>query len=154
MLTPQLRKFTTLYDKYGLGAVRNIHLLVQLLLVGRTASLWKLKDYLDLILGNVEVQAHNHYRRLTRFFDDWQDDAELQVDVQRQVFRTLRRLRFAHLLLDGTSWKLGDQKYHYNGTQCLGRFNCHPHILEATQQDRIIEPGGAGSAFYGGAQTL
>ena len=33
--------------------------------------------------------------------------------MQKQVLKVLRRLRFTHLLPDGTSWRRGEQKYHY-----------------------------------------
>lgn len=113
MLTLQLRKFSDLYAKYGLGAVKNLHLLVQILLLGRTVNLWKLKDYVGLALGKEAVQAESHYRRLTRFFDHWSGQEDFVLAVQRHTFRALRRLRFTHLLLDGTSWTRGEQKYHY-----------------------------------------
>jgi len=113
MLTPQLRKFTTLYDKYGLSAVRNLHLMVQLLLVARTVTLWKLKDYVGMALGNMAVLPDSHYRRLTRFFGKQSQQPEFQLDIQRQIFKVLRHLKYTHLLLDGTSWKRGEQKYHY-----------------------------------------
>lgn len=113
MLTPQLRKFTTLYDNYGLSAVRNLYLIIQLLLIGRTVTLWKLKDYVGMILGNEAVLPDSHYRRLTRFFGNQSVQPKFQLDIQRQVFKVLRRLRYTHLLIDGTSWKRGEQKYHY-----------------------------------------
>ena len=113
MRTLQLRKFSNLYGKYGLSAVKNLHLLVQLLLLGRTVNLWKLKDYVGMVLGNDGVQPESHYRRLTRFFDNWSACDDFVLDAQRHAFRVLRQLRFTHLLLDGTSWKRGDQKYHY-----------------------------------------
>lgn len=40
-------------------------------------------------------------------------DKAFLLDIQRRVLQVLCRLRFSHLLLDGTSWKRGDQKYHY-----------------------------------------
>ena len=113
MLTPQLRKFTILYNNYGLSAVRNFHIMVQLLLVARTVNLWKLKDYVGMALGNVTVLPESHYRRLTRFFDKQSRQPEFQLDIQRQLFKLLRRLKYSHLLLDGSSWKRGEQKYHY-----------------------------------------
>ena len=113
MLTPQLRKFTTLFDNYGLSAVRNLHLIVQLLLVARTVTLWKLKDYVSMALGNTSVLPESHYRRLTCFFSKQSEQPEFQLDIQRQIFRVLRHLKYTHLLLDGTSWKRGEQKYHY-----------------------------------------
>ena len=113
MPTLQLRKFSDLYSKYGLGAVKNLHLLVQLLLICRTVNLWKLKDYVGMVLGNTNVQNTSHYRRLIRFFESWSDDEDFLLDVQRHGFKLLGRLRFKYLLLDGTSWKRGGQKYHY-----------------------------------------
>jgi len=113
MRTLQLRKFNDLYSKYGLGAVKNLHLLVQLLILGRTVNLWKLKDYVGMVLGNVETLPESNYRRLTRFFDTWSACEGFILEVQRHCFKVLRRLRFTHLLLDGTSWKRGEQKYHY-----------------------------------------
>lgn len=113
MLTLQLRKFTTLFDNHGLSAVRNLHLMVQLLLVARTVTLWKLKDYVGMALGNTAVLPESHYRRLTRFFGKQSEQPEFQLDIQRQIFKVLRRLKYTHLLLDGTSWKRGEQKYHY-----------------------------------------
>ncbi|MBK7407382.1 MAG: hypothetical protein IPJ40_04395 [Saprospirales bacterium] len=60
MLTLQLRKFNDLYASYGLGAVKNLHLILQLLVIGRTTNLWKLKDYVGLVLGNEQVQPDSH----------------------------------------------------------------------------------------------
>ena len=113
MLTPQLRKFSDLYDKYGLGATKNLHLICQLIILGRTCSLWKLKDYVGLVLDKPLVQPASHYQRLIRFFDAWQDDTNFLLDVQKRTLSLLRRFRFTHLLLDGTSWKRGQQNYHY-----------------------------------------
>jgi len=113
MRTLQLRKFNELYSKYGLGSVKNLHLVVQLILIGRTVNLWKLKDYVGMILGNTQVQPMSHYQRLIRFFNKHGSNEAFILDVQKQAFKLLRTLRFTHLLLDGTSWKRGDQKYHY-----------------------------------------
>ncbi len=59
-----------MYECYGFGAAKNLHLMVQLLLLGRTANLWKLKDYVGMVLGNEHVQPDSHYRGLIRFFND------------------------------------------------------------------------------------
>lgn len=67
MLTLQLRKLSDLYPKYDLGAAKNLHLMVQLLLLARTVNLWKLKDYVGMVLGNETVHPESHYRGLTRF---------------------------------------------------------------------------------------
>jgi hypothetical protein len=87
--------------------------MVQLLILGRTVNLWKLKDYVGIALGNEKVQPESHYRRLTRFFDTSGNCEGFLLAVQRHSFSVLRHLRFTHLLLDGTSWKRGNQKYHY-----------------------------------------
>ena len=114
MLTPHLRhKFSDLYQTYGLGATKNMLLIVQLLLLGRTTSLWKLKDYVGMVLNTPTVQPTSHYRRLIRFFDDWSEDQTFRLDLQRRALGLLRRLKFTHLLLDGTSWTRSGQKYHY-----------------------------------------
>lgn len=113
MLTLHLRKFNDFYDSFGLGATKNFHLMVQLVLLGRTANLWKLKDYVPLALGNDSTRPSSHYQRLIRFFDRWSDDDDFQEAIMIRTFRILRRLKFTHLLLDGTSWKRGDQAYHY-----------------------------------------
>lgn len=103
MLTLQLRKFSDLYSNYGLGALKNLDLMLQLLIVGRTANLWKLKDYVGLVLGNEQVQPDSQYRRLIRFFNDMSANLAFLLDIQRRVLRVLCRLRFTHLPLDGTS---------------------------------------------------
>ena len=113
MLTSQLRKFNDLYDKFGLGATKNLHLICQLIILGRTCNLWKLKDYVGLALGNTHVQPLSHYQRLIRFFNAWYEDDEFLIALQQRTLRLLRRFKFTHLLLDGTSWKRGQQKYHY-----------------------------------------
>lgn len=114
MLTPHLRdKFSDLYTSYGLGATKNLLLIVHLLLLALTTCLWKLKDYVGMVLDKPHVQPNSHYRRLIRFFDNWSEDEALRLDLQRRALKLLKRLRFTHLLLDGTSWKRGGQKYHY-----------------------------------------
>ena len=103
MLTPYLRdKFSDLYTNYGLGATKNMLLIVQLLLLGRTTSLWRLKDYAGLVLACPEVQPESHYRRIIRFFDEWAENENFRLDLQRRALRLLKKLRFTHLLLDGT----------------------------------------------------
>ncbi len=114
MLTLQLRKFSDLYESYGLGAVKNLHLMLQLLLIGRTVNLWKLKDYIGMVLGNEQVQPDSHYRRLIPFFEEMSGNEAFVLDIQRRVLRVLCCLRFTQSrFLDGTSWKRGGQKYHY-----------------------------------------
>ena len=70
MLPPHLRKFSDLYDSYGLGAVKNIWLLTCLLLISRTVNLYKLKDYVGGVLEKADTQPGSHYKRLIRFFQE------------------------------------------------------------------------------------
>lgn len=113
MLPPHLRKFSDLYDSYGLGAVKNIWLLVSLIPVARTVNLNKLKDYVGGALGNTDTEPGSHYRRLTRFFEDWGPCAELLQDLMRINLRFLRGLGFKTLVMDGTSWSIGESSVHY-----------------------------------------
>jgi hypothetical protein len=73
--------------------------MVQLLLVARAVILWKLKDYVGMALGNTAVLPEGHYRRLTRFFGKQSQQPEFQLDIQRQIFKVLRQLKYTHLLL-------------------------------------------------------
>jgi hypothetical protein len=70
MLSPHMRKFSALYEKYGLGAVKNIWLLTCLIPLARTTNLYKMKDYVGGVLGNEASKAESHYKRLIRFFQD------------------------------------------------------------------------------------
>ena len=113
MLPPHLRKFADFYNSYGLGAVKNLWLLTCLLPVARTVNLYKLKDYVGGLLKNTETDPLSHYRRLTRFFDDWGRDKAFLHDIMRQNLRLLKKFGFKTLVMDGTSWKLGETDVHY-----------------------------------------
>jgi hypothetical protein len=113
MLSPHLRKFSDLYEKYGLGAVKNFWLLTCILPIARTTNLNKLKDHVGGLLGNEGTEPSSHYRRLTRFFEDWGGREDLLHDLLRQNFRLLKRLGFKTLVMDGTSWKIGETSVHY-----------------------------------------
>lgn len=113
MLPPHIRKFSDLYASYGLGAVKNIWLLVSLLPIARTVNLYKLKDYVGATLGNEQTDTASHYKRLTRFFQDWGDNQALLHDLLRYNLRFLRNLGFKTLVMDGTSWSIGETKVHY-----------------------------------------
>jgi hypothetical protein len=68
MLPPHLRKFSTLYDSFGLRAVKNIWLLISLLPLARTVNLNKVKNYVGGALENEKSKADSHNKRLIRFF--------------------------------------------------------------------------------------
>lgn len=113
MLPPHLRKFTELYENYGLGAVKNIWLLVSLLPLGRTVNLYKLKDYVGGVMDSSSSQPQSHYKRLIRFFQDWGGCLELLHDLMRLNLMLLKKLGTKTLILDGTSWTIGEAKVHY-----------------------------------------
>ena len=113
MPPPHLRKFTELYESYGLGAVRNFWLLTCLIPLARTVNLNKMKDYVGGLLGNEDTDPGSHYKRLTRFFQDWGGREDLLHDFMRQNLRLLRTLGFKTLVMDGTSWQIGDTDVHY-----------------------------------------
>lgn len=114
MLSPHLRKFSDLYETYGLGAVKNIWLLSCLIPLARTANLYKMKDYVGGVLEKKDtVDPMSHYKRLIRFFQDWADCQNLLHDLMRHNLRFLRKLGFKILVMDGTSWTIGETKVHY-----------------------------------------
>jgi hypothetical protein len=113
MLSPHMRKFSALYEKYGLGAVKNIWLLTCLIPLARTTNLYKMKDYVGGVLGNEASKAESHYKRLIRFFQDWSGKEELVHDIMRHSLKLLWGIGAKTLVLDGTSWRLGDTKIHY-----------------------------------------
>lgn len=113
MLPPHLRKFSDLYEKYGLGAVKNFWLLTCLLPLSRTVNLYKMKDYVGGVLENATTDPMSHYRRLTRFFEDWGGREDFLHDLIRQLLRLLKGMGLKTLVLDGTSWKIGETEIHY-----------------------------------------
>ena len=113
MLPPHLHKFTDLYGSYGLGAVKNFWLLTCLIPLARTVNLNKMKDYVGGVLGNENTDPDSNYKRLIRFFQDWGGREDLLHDLMRQNLRLLRTLGFKTLVMDGTSWQIGDTDVHY-----------------------------------------
>ena len=113
MLSPHVRKFSDLYASYGLGAVKNILLLTSILPLARTVNLYKLKDFVGAALGETKSRPQSHYKRLIRFFQDWGESDNLFHSLLKTNLRLLRKLGFTTLIMDGTSWRLGDAKVHY-----------------------------------------
>lgn len=134
-----MRKFSDLYEKYGLGAVKNFWLLRCLLPLARTVNLYKMKDYVGGVLENDETAPMSHYRRLTRFFEDWGGREDFLHDLMRQLLRFLKGMGFKTLVLDGTSWELGESKIHYAGAERFGKQGGGADLLGTVGQNRGIE---------------
>jgi Transposase DDE domain len=113
MLSPHLRKFSDFYEKYGLGAVKNLWLLTCLIPIARTVNLYNLKDHVGGLLEKRGIDPMSHYRRLTRFFEDWGGREDFLHDLLHQNLCFLKKMGFRTLVMDGTSWKIGDTEVHY-----------------------------------------
>ena len=113
MLSPHLRKFTALYETFGLGAVKNVCLLAGLLPLCSTVNLYKIKDYVGGFLDNKNTRPMSHYKRLTRFFDELGGNEEFLHAMMAVNLRLLWGLGSKVLVMDGTSWKIGGTKIHY-----------------------------------------
>lgn len=113
MLSPHLLKFSDIYKNYGLGAAKNFFLLTSLITQVRTVTLWKLKDHVSTLLGKATSNPDSDYRRLTRFFETWGDSEPFLYDIMRLNLQLLRKAGFRTLVMDGTSWKLGETEFHY-----------------------------------------
>jgi hypothetical protein len=113
MLPPHLRKFSSLYAAFGLGAVKNIWLITCLIPLARTANLYKMKDYVGMALNRKDTQPASNYKRLIRFFQDWGNNKELLENLMRLNLSILRGRGFNTLILDGTSWTIGQTKVQY-----------------------------------------
>lgn len=113
MLPPHLRKFSDFYERYGLGAVKNLWLLISLIPIARTVNLNKLKDHVGGVLASPNTEPESHYRRLTRFFESWGCREDFLHAVMVQNLRFLKSIGFKILVMDGTSWKIGETEIHY-----------------------------------------
>jgi hypothetical protein len=113
MLTTHLRKFTAIYKTYGLGTTKNLWLMLALLNLARTTNLNKLKDYVGAMLDNDATKPESHYKRLIRFFQDHHDKPGFIGNLQRLGIASLKKSGFNKLIIDGTSWSVGESKVHY-----------------------------------------
>ncbi|MEN0052004.1 MAG: transposase [Bacteroidota bacterium] len=91
--------------------LRNILILSLSMLRVQTVCLNKLKGAVGQITGKENTQPASHYQRLVRIFRQ-HAFSRLWLDLLRFVF-SLLRLKSEYLVLDGTSWKRGDQWHHY-----------------------------------------
>lgn len=91
--------------------LKNILILSLSMLRVQTVCLNKLKGAVGQITGKQDTQPASHYQRLVRIFRK-HSFSRLWLDLLRLVF-SLLRLRSEYLVLDGTSWKRGNQWHHY-----------------------------------------
>lgn len=111
MLTRLLSQFKTEFNEYQPHVLQNAFLLVCGLLHCRTVCLYKLRGFVGSYLGNPTTQLSSHYKRLTRFFTDQQESDLWQLFLAQGL--RLFRLKVKYLILDGTKWKVGQRKYHF-----------------------------------------
>ena len=102
-LTPYLAPFSR-------GIVKNVFLIAQALLASRSTNLSTVKDRLGTLLGKADRQPASHYKRLTRFFNTRQPQL-LTKAILRCTF-TLLSGRVRYLILDATTWRLGQKDVH------------------------------------------
>ena len=93
--------------------MKNIWLLVCLLQLGRTVNLYKLKDYVGGVLPHNKSSPNSHYKRLIRFFQKCSGNLGLRHSLMQLNVNLLQKLGFKYLVMDGTSWQMGQDKVHY-----------------------------------------
>jgi hypothetical protein len=81
--------------------------------LGRTVNLNKLKDYVGDTLEKPDIDSGCHYRRLTRFFEEWGENEAFLHDIMVENLRLLKKIGCKILVMDGTSWKIGESDVHY-----------------------------------------
>ncbi len=107
--------------------------------MARTVNLIKLKDYVGGVLENERSKPDSHYKRLIRFFQDWGDSPELLHDLMRHNLRFLRNWGFKTLVMDGTSWTIGEVKVHYLVLSVLVCLVAVPIYWVQLEKDRCRE---------------
>ena len=64
-------------------------------------------------MGKEGTQPESHYKRLIRFFQDWGEKQDLLHSLMRLNLRFLRGAGCKTLVMDRTSWTIGEAKVHY-----------------------------------------
>jgi len=111
MLESLLADITDFFPKRDKTCLKNILLLCLGILEKETVNLNRIKNCLGRISGRPGTSADSHYKRLIRIFDNF-SFSSLWVEIVAYGVRLLR-LKTEHLLLDGTGWKSGRQRFHY-----------------------------------------
>lgn len=143
MLPPHLRKFSDLYDSYGLGAVKNTWLLTCLLPIARTVNLYKMKDYSRRSAGKREHTDWEPLQALDPVFSGLGRAARTaaRCDASKSSVFAGRGLQNA-----GHGWnQLDDRggKSALSGAECFSRVGCCADLLGAVGKDRSVQSGGA-----------
>lgn len=102
-LTPHLAPFSR-------GIVKNLFLIAQALITSRSSNLNTVKDRLGTLLGKADRQPASHYKRLIRFFNTCQPQVLTEAILRCTV--TLLSGRVRYLVLDATTWRLGQKNVH------------------------------------------
>ena len=113
---PLVSKFSSSFLDFRESVIQNLFLVCNAIIMGRSTSLSVLKDYLPSLLENEQTKSLSHYKRLIRFFRI--SKPELLVKC---IFKWLYQVlssKTQYLILDGTTWEIGD-KYVHLLTLCL-----------------------------------
>lgn len=109
-------KDTALFQKFGESAYNNLWLLVNLIQTTRTVNLNKLKQEVGGLIqrknGKI-TSSQSHYKRLTRFFEDFGDNEVFFLEASRILVQLLAKKGGRLLILDGTKWDKSSDSIHY-----------------------------------------
>ena len=111
MLTQLLSEFRDEFKEYQSHDIINSFVLICGMIHCRTVCLYKLRSFVGRYLGNSTSSLGAHYKRLTRFFCSHREADLWQVFLAQGL--SLFRHKVKYLILDGTKWKIGARKYHF-----------------------------------------
>jgi hypothetical protein len=116
MLLPIPDQITSFFKNHNESVVKNLMIVTQGVFCARSTNLNLVKDELGNLLHNQEqTKPESNYKRLTRFFNLGDEEkAKLATALLSLSFFLLNgRIRKPkHLIVDGTSWELGDRPIH------------------------------------------
>lgn len=110
MAKPLFAKCKRFFPDIPEHVFRNLLLVCSAIILARSTNLNVLKDYLPQLLANDRTKADSHYKRLIRFFRLTTPN-RLVICILQFVFR-LFHSRFTHLILDATTWRVGQKPIH------------------------------------------
>lgn len=110
MSRPLVAQFKSYFDGFEESITQNLFLVCSAILLARTINLNVLKDYLPQLLANSKTQSSSHYKRLIRFFR-LKEPNKLVKCILKLIFRVFHQ-RIKYLVLDSTSWQMGQKKIH------------------------------------------